>query len=123
MDTRRLIWLDLEMTGLSPKTDQIIEIAIKVIEFEKISGKIISVKDKYESFNQPNNAIKDFITKLTGINDDMVKGKNIDWVKVDSILENVDFIVAHNASFDRSFVDRFFKWLLRGIWGGCYLYF
>ena len=31
-DASRLIWIDLEMTGLSPQTDRIIEIAVVVTD-------------------------------------------------------------------------------------------
>ena len=59
--------------------DEIIEIAIKEIEFEKDSGKIIKITNQYESFNEPSKEIDDKITKLTGIDNKTVKNKAIDW--------------------------------------------
>ena len=111
-----ICFLDTETTGINRLTDQIIELAIKVVEFEQKSGKIISITGEYESFNQPDKEIGEHIVALTGINDDMVKDKYIEWDKVDYILKNVDLIVAHNASFDRAFVDRYSKITPNKIW-------
>ena len=88
----------LETTGTNRLNDEIIEIAIKEIEFEKDSGKIIKITNQYESFNEPSKEIDDKITKLTGIDNNTVKNKFIDWNEIDSILKNTDIIVAHNAS-------------------------
>jgi DNA polymerase-3 subunit epsilon len=99
-------FLDTETTGVNRLNDQIIELAFKVVKFEEISGKIISIKSEFESFNQPDKEISNQITKLTGINDRMVANKRIDWSKVDDLLKDVDLIVAHNASFDRAFLDK-----------------
>jgi len=112
-----ICFLDTETTGINRSTDQIIELALKVVEFEKRSGKIISIKKEYESFNQPDKEIQDHIIALTGINQEMVKDQYIEWEEVDSILKNVDLIVAHNASFDRSFVDKLSKVTPNKIWG------
>ena len=32
LDEQNLVWIDLEMTGLSPQTDRIIEIAVVVTD-------------------------------------------------------------------------------------------
>ena len=109
--------LDTETTGINRLNDEIIEIAIKEIEFEKESGKIIKITNQYESFNEPSKKIDDKITKLTGIDNKTVKNKLIDWNEVDSILKNTDIVVAHNAKFDRAFVDRYSSISSSKIWG------
>ena len=104
--TTKLAFLDTETTGLNPYDDIIIELAIKIVEIENDSGKIVSIGQEYTSFNDPKVPIKKEISLLTGIKDDMVVNKNIDWEEVDSLIENSEIIVAHNASFDRSFIDQ-----------------
>ena len=105
-ESLNITFLDTETTGTNRLNDEIIEIAIKEIEFEKDSGKIIKIINQYDSFNEPSKKIDDKITKLTGIDNETVKNKCIDWELIDSILKDTDIIVAHNAKFDRAFVDR-----------------
>ena len=101
-----IAFLDTETTGVNRANDKIIELAHKVATFEKSSGMIITIDQVYESFNEPGEEISQEITLLTGINNDMVQGQSIDWEMVDTILNDADIIVAHNASFDRAFVDK-----------------
>jgi DNA polymerase-3 subunit epsilon len=93
------IVLDLETTGLDPMFDEIIEIA--AMKFEK-NEKV----DVFTSFVKPEEEIDDFITKLTGITNDMVA--NAPSIKdiipnLNSFLKN-NVIVAHNANFDINFL-------------------
>lgn len=90
---------DIETTGLSSINDKIIEIgAVKIKNMEVI--------DTFETFINPQTHISNFITKLTGINDTMVK----DYPTIDEILPRfIEFIkgailVAHNANFDVTFI-------------------
>ena len=110
-------FLDTETTGINRRNDKIIEIAIKTLSFEKESGKIVSIDNTYESFNDPEEEISHEITLLTGIKNEMVEGKFIDWDKVNHILKSSDLIIAHNASFDRSFVDRYSSQSPKKVWG------
>lgn len=90
---------DIETTGLSPQTCMITEIG--AVRFVK--GK---VTEKYSSFVNPEISIPEEIVKLTGITDDMVKNaETIDKV-LPGFLDFVgeDTLVAHNASFDISFI-------------------
>ena len=105
-DSISIAFLDTETTGTDRANDKIIEIAIKLVKFEAPTGKILSIDQTYESFNDPEEDISTEITQLTGITIEMVEGHSIDWGKVDSIFEDSDIIVAHNAEFDRAFVDR-----------------
>jgi DNA polymerase-3 subunit alpha (Gram-positive type) len=93
--------LDLEMTGLSAKTDQIIEIgAIKI--------KDNSVVETMECLVNPKCKIPTRVVELTGITDEMVQlGKDKD----EAICELLDFIegyilVGQNVSFDYSFLKQ-----------------
>ena len=112
----RVAFVDTETTGIDRINDHIIEIAVKVLCFEKSSGKILSVEGSFESFNDPEEDISTEITQLTGIDNKMVDGKFIDWKEVDTIFKSVDIIIAHNASFDRAFIDRFSSISLSKVW-------
>ena len=90
---------DIETTGLSPQTCAITEIG--AVRYQK--GK---VGEKFSCFVNPQTPIPEEIVKLTGITDDMVKdAETIDAVlpKFLSFVGN-DTLVAHNASFDISFI-------------------
>ncbi|MFU0783566.1 MAG: exonuclease domain-containing protein [Thermoanaerobacterium thermosaccharolyticum] len=90
---------DIETTGLSSINDSIIEIgAVKI--------KDCQIVDTFETFVNPQIHISNFITKLTGITDDMVKR----YPPIDEVLPKfLEFIkgstlVAHNANFDVTFI-------------------
>lgn len=100
-----LAYLDTETTGLDPKTDTIIELGILVIKVNDESGRITEIMEEYSQFQDPGKPIPDNIVKLTGITDEMVAGKSINWETVNQILTASDVIVAHNAKFDRAFID------------------
>lgn len=62
---KNFVVLDLETTGLTPKTDRILEIgAVKVVDGE--------IKERYSTFINPQMEIPRRITELTGITGDMV---------------------------------------------------
>ena len=111
-----IAFLDTETTGVNRASDEIIELALKVVTFEKASGKIVSIDREYESFNDPGEEISQEITMLTGISDEMVEGQSIDWERVDAILKDAEIVVAHNAGFDRAFVDRYSSVSPNKIW-------
>lgn len=93
--------LDLEMTGLSAKTDQIIEIgAIKI--------KDNVIVDTFGGLVNPSCKIPTRVVELTGITDDMVRqGMERD----EAVLGLLDFIdgyilVGQNLNFDYSFLKQ-----------------
>ena len=92
---------DLETTGLNRDTDKITEIgAVKVVNGE--------ITDRWSTFVNPGMHIPGDITDITGITDDMVGNAPA----IDEILPTfLEFcrgcvLVAHNASFDMSFIKR-----------------
>ena len=113
-DVIRICFLDLETTGLDVTDCDPIEIAMKLVEFNKSTGEKINAVAEYESYNDPGVPIDEFITRLTGISDKMVKDKSIDWDNVKKLLELSQITVAHNAKFDRSFIDKYID--VQSVW-------
>jgi DNA polymerase-3 subunit epsilon len=98
--------LDTETTGLNHKSDEIIEIAIRKWVYHKKDHCLIKPIEEYAELNEPvNNEISEMITDLTGITKEDVKDKKIDWEKVSKIIAESDFILAHNAGFDRPMIE------------------
>ena len=67
---------------------------------------IYDVGDGVSFLEDPHCPIPDAITELTGITEEMVRGKRIDDARVAALLAEASLIVAHNASFDRPFIER-----------------
>jgi DNA polymerase III subunit epsilon len=101
------VFLDIEATGLSYTNDKLIEIGMVKFEYTQ-DGRIFRLLDEFNAYQDPGKPISAFITQLTGITDDMVKGKQIDHEAVNTYLNDVDIIIAHNARFDRSFFESTF---------------
>ena len=103
--THRLIVLDTETTGLDPRQDRIIELALLSVRIDLASGLPVGPVTVYESFEDPGRPITAAITQITGIDDSMVRGQRIDEATVSELVAQADLIVAHNAGFDRPFVE------------------
>jgi len=102
----KVAFLDLETTGLDFQRDEIIEIGIRTVAVNKQDySEAIAVK-AYASYNDTEIELDEEIIQLTGITKDMIDGKKIDWKQVEEILEISDIVVAHNASFDRHFLEK-----------------
>lgn len=104
-DTKVGIILDTETTGLDPRTDQIIELAMLAFEYDSRS-QVCRVVDRYQCFADPGRPIPPEVTKLTGISDEMVAGHAIDLEAVERLVASAVIVVAHNAGFDRRFAER-----------------
>lgn len=116
-DNRQLILLDTETTGTDYKTNEIIELAFVVVTYNVRWNTIISIDDVYDGFNQPSQPITEEITRITGITNEMVAGKHITYDSFKDYLPKGKYlIVAHNAGFDRKFVDKAFPELADKPW-------
>ena len=102
----KIALLDIETTGLNKQSDQIVELAIKVVAVQKLTGELLGVIDSYESFNDPGQPISESAMRVNRITNEMVSGYEIDWSIAESLLKVSDIIVAHNAQFDRGFIDQ-----------------
>jgi DNA polymerase-3 subunit alpha (Gram-positive type) len=98
-DYDTFVVFDIETTGLSPKNDMITEIGAVKIEKGKAVG-------EFSQLINPERSIPNKIINLTGITNEMVKDKpTIQEVlpEFESFIDGA-VLVAHNASFDISFI-------------------
>jgi len=101
----RVVVLDTETTGLDCPQDRIIELALLRVDVDVASGQAVRVSDSYDGLEDPGQPIPEFACKLTGITDDMVRGRRLDDRRIASLLSGTDLVIAHNAKFDRPFVE------------------
>lgn len=104
-----VIILDFETTGLSPQYgDRAIEIGAVLIEDNLII-------DRFQGLMNPGFRISSFIESYTGINNDMVENAPPCEKVMEQFAEFVGDhpLVAHNASFDRKFLDSEFGFIGR----------
>lgn len=114
-DTRTGILLDVETTGLNTSQDEVIELAM--IKFTYLADdRIAAITDVFSSFNEPSIPIPEEVVELTHITDEMVAGHRIDPDAVAAFVSDAALTVAHNASFDRKFAERYWPVFERKPW-------
>ncbi|WP_078553307.1 ATP-dependent DNA helicase DinG [Bacillus alkalicellulosilyticus] len=98
---QRFVVIDLETTGQTPGNDRIIQIGAVLLEDGEIT-------ERFTTFVNPEIPIPSFIYHLTGITDEMVqRAPTFEQVVPELLpmLENA-FFVAHNVTFDLSFLHK-----------------
>ncbi|MGO4714267.1 3'-5' exonuclease [Bradyrhizobium sp. 2TAF24] len=113
--TRTGLLLDVETTGLDTARDEIIELGMVKFTYRP-DGQIIRVVDTFSAFNQPSAAIPAEVTALTGITDDMVRGHKLDEDRIAAFAADAVIVIAHNAAFDRKFMERYCQTFTRKAW-------
>lgn len=102
---RAVLVVDVETTGLKKDTDKIIDLGFVLAEFDRSTGQVLRVLERYSGFEDPQVPIPEAITRLTGIRDEDVRGHRLDDARVEAAIARADLVVAHNAPFDRGFLE------------------
>ncbi len=102
---RRGVALDIETTGLDRQRDVIIEIALRPFDFDRLTGEVVAVLDPYCALEDPGRPLDPEVAALTGLTDADLAGQRIDWAAAAALLDEAHVVIAHNAAFDRPFVD------------------
>lgn len=101
-----MLVIDTETTGLDSNKDKIIEIGYVMARFDTTTGSICDVTERYSGLEDPGFSISPEITKITGITTEDVAGKHFDDAIIQAAIAKADVVVAHNAKFDRGFLER-----------------
>lgn len=98
--------LDTETTGFDPGRDAIIQFCAIPFDYAADTGLIHAVGQTSSWFEDPGRPIPAEVVALTGITDAMVQGQRIDEAAASALAESAVLVIAHNAGFDRPFVER-----------------
>jgi DNA polymerase-3 subunit epsilon len=109
--------IDTETTGVSRGNDQIIELALLRFEFDTTSGAITRITDVYSGLEDPGRPIPPESTAIHGITDAMVAGQALDEARIGELVRDAALVVAHNAAFDRPFVEERLPLFAQLPWG------
>lgn len=105
-DVVKVAILDTETTGLDTAKDQIIELALILVDVDAQTGQPIKVTHVFDELEDPGRPIPADAARVTGITDEMVAGKRLNDDQILDLIAGVSLVVAHNARFDRAFVER-----------------
>lgn len=105
-ELRTALVVDVETTGLDPDRDAVIQFCGIPFTYDPASGRIFTVGTPYTGYEDPGRPIPAFVTRLTGITDADVAGQRLDEAAIGALVEPAVLVIAHNASFDRPFLDR-----------------
>ena len=99
--TDSYVCIDLETTGLNPKTDKIIEIGIVRVENNEV------IKE-WETLVNPDRKLEERIIELTGIHDEQLSSAPGIEEVLPKLLEIADdsILLGHSVLFDYSFVKK-----------------
>lgn len=112
---RRIAIVDCETTGTDPITDEIIDIAVVMLEVDT-AGEIVGIASAGQALRDPGMPIPAAITRLTGIADEDVRGKAIDLDRLERLLASADVRIAHSAKFDLAFVEALIPGIAGAAW-------
>ncbi len=101
LEDAHFVVVDLETTGLSPRTSRICEIGAQRV-------RALGLEDSFETLVDPRVALPAAVVSLTGIRAEALRGAPRSDLAVRRFLAFAGdaAIVAHNARFDLSFLDR-----------------
>ena len=107
---RTIAVIDTETDGLDNRKDNIIEIAVALIELDA-EGRIVRIVGKGSARQDPVRMVPPRITQITGLDNKILEGSTIRVEALTAFINRADAVLAHNAGFDRLFCER----LLPGI--------
>lgn len=107
-DIRRVMFVATETTGVSVIEDSMFELGYLLAEVDTKTGAVLRIGGKYQGFEDPGKPLGDYVSELTGVRDEDVKGKQLDSARVAADIAKVDLVVSHSAEFDRKFLEKRF---------------
>lgn len=97
--------IDVETTGTDPGRDAVIELALRRFRYDR-DGVVVAIDRGYSWLEDPGRPLSTEIARLTGLTDSDLEHQLIDDGAAVRLLRSATTVVAHNAAFDRKFVER-----------------
>lgn len=102
----RGLFIDTETTGLNPLKHQVVELTATLFSFNKKTGEILNAQEQiYHGFQKLMfQSRHQFIPG--GVSAQSLSQEAISTTRIRRLMQQADFISAHNAPFDKKFVER-----------------
>ncbi|WP_374605568.1 3'-5' exonuclease [Niveibacterium sp.] len=100
--------VDTETTGLDFWSDYMIEAAVLVVEFLPETGEVFDVIATYSGLEESPIGVPVEAAAVNGISESEIQGRRFDDERVAEVLAGVSLVIAHNAEFDRPFLEERF---------------
>uniref|UniRef100_UPI0038CFBE53 3'-5' exonuclease n=1 Tax=Gluconobacter wancherniae TaxID=1307955 RepID=UPI0038CFBE53 len=100
------LFVDLETTGLDPRQDEIIEIGMVPFIYH-IDGFLLGTLPAFSRLREPAVSVPAFVQALTGLTPERLAGQTVSPDEVAAFAPDASLVIAHNAAFDRPFLERF----------------
>lgn len=97
--------VDVETTGLDHSRHEVIELGLQRFRLDALF-RIVETGRPRSWLEQPSEPIPARITEVTGLTDADVAGRAIADGEAGCMIMTSDFVVSHNASFDRPFLEK-----------------
>ena len=103
-EPRKVVIIDTETTGINPDKDELLSISLVECTYDAYNLRLVSVDKITEEFREPSCDIPEKITALTGLSREKLQGRKFNDYKILEAVRDADYLIAHNAAFDRSFL-------------------
>lgn len=113
---RIAVVVDSETTGLDAENDRLVEIAAQRFIIG-VDGRIAEIERVRSWLEDPGRPMPERLTLLTGLCDDDLRSLRFDDGAISTMIGGADLVIAHNAAFDRPFIEKRFPMLERLAWG------
>lgn len=104
-DVIHVLGLDTETSGAKFLEHEVVELGLVLVAVRISTGKMVCILDEYNGLEQPERGMTEEARLVNGITDEELEGKTFDEEKVKSMVQRCDMVVAHNAVFDRTFIE------------------
>jgi len=109
-ETGLALIVDTETTGMDKVNDKVIEVGLLLVSFHRASGQLLEVIGSYSGLEDPRQPLSQVVQTVTGLSDADLAGQTMDDDAVAQLAAVADLVIAHNAAFDRPFLER--RWPL-----------
>lgn len=107
--------VDVETTGFSPDRDEVVEFCLLIFHYDRELD-LVRIIDEYVGLREPGCFLHPRASQVHGLTMADLCGKDLDYQRLEGMIERVELLIAHNASFDRGFVTRLFPRAIHKPW-------
>lgn len=115
IETAVVAVIDTETTGLE-RRDEPISVGLILFEVDVPKGGCVREIDAYYGLRQPSVPISPGAQSVHGITADELRGEQFDTSRVLRMLDQADYVIAHNAEFDCRMLGHVFPEIHRKRW-------